>query len=58
MNIFWGMKILWILYLGHHEICLYLGVISMHVRVVSSGLVTEWGIIFWVAKISNIFWGA
>ena len=40
------MKILWILFWGHHKIDLYLGVISMH---------------FWggmVAKISNIFWGA
>ena len=30
MNIFWGMKILWILFLDHHKIGLYLGAISMH----------------------------
>ena len=34
-NIFWGMKILWIFFWGHHEIGLYLGVISMHFRVFS-----------------------
>ena len=32
---FWGMKILWILFRGHHKIRLYLGVISMHFRVFS-----------------------
>ena len=35
INIFWGMKILWIFLWGHHKIGLYLGVISMHVRVFS-----------------------
>ena len=35
MNIFWGMKILWIFLGGHHKIGLYLGVISMHLRVFS-----------------------
>ena len=54
MNIFWGMKTLWI-FLGHHKIALYLGVISIHFRVSSLGQGTEWGIIFWVAKISNSF---
>ena len=42
---------------GHHKIGLYLGVISMHFRV----FLRSWyrmGIFFWVAKISNIFWGA
>ena len=29
-KIFWGMKILWIFFWGHHKIGLYLGVISMH----------------------------
>ena len=33
MNIFWGMKILWIFLGGHHKIGLDLGVISMHFRV-------------------------
>ena len=35
MNIFLGMKILWIFWGGHHKIGLYLGVISMHFRVFS-----------------------
>ena len=30
MNIFWGMKILWILFWGHPKIGLVLGVISMY----------------------------
>ena len=58
MNIFWGMKILWIFSLGHHKIGLYLRVISMHFRVFSSGQGTEWGIFFWVAKIQIFFGGA
>ena len=28
----------------------------MHFRVFSYGQGTEWGVFFWVAKISNIFW--
>ena len=35
MNIFGGMKILWIFLGGHHKIGLNLGVISMHFRVFS-----------------------
>ena len=42
MDIFWGMKILWIFFYfffwrggGHHKIGLYLGVISMHLSVFS-----------------------
>ena len=35
MNIFLGMKILWIFFGGHHKIGLYLGVISMHFRTLS-----------------------
>ena len=35
MNIFWGMKILWIFFWGHRKIGLYLWVISMHSRVFS-----------------------
>ena len=33
MNIFGGMKILWIFFGGHHKIGLYLGGIKMHFRV-------------------------
>ena len=40
VDIFWG----------HHKIGLYFGVISMHFRVIVQN-----GDIFWVAKISNIF---
>ena len=35
MNIFWGMKILWIFVWDHHKIGLYLGVMSMYFRVFS-----------------------
>ena len=35
MNIFWGMKILWIFFGGRHKIGLHLGVVSMHCRVFS-----------------------
>ena len=35
MNIFWSMKILRIFFCGHHKIGLYLGAISMHLRVFS-----------------------
>ena len=35
INIFWGMKILWIFFGGHHKIGLYLVVISMHFRLSS-----------------------
>ena len=35
MNILLGMKILWMFFWGHHKIWLYLGVISMHFRVLS-----------------------
>ena len=55
MNEFWGMKILWIFFWGHQKIGLYLGVISMHFRIFSSGQGTDWGNFFGVAKNSNIF---
>ena len=47
VDIFWG----------HHNIGLYLGVIPC---ILGSFLRTLYrmGIIFWVAKFSNIFWGA
>ena len=55
MNIFGGMKILWIFFGGHHNIGLYLEVISVHFRVFSLGQGTDWGIFLGFAKISNIF---
>ena len=35
MNIFMGMKILWIILAGHHKIGLYLGIIFRHFMVFS-----------------------
>ena len=35
MNIFWGLKILWIFFWGYPKIGLVLGVISMYFRVFS-----------------------
>ena len=59
MNIFWGMKNLWIFFRGggggHQRIGLYLGVICLHFRVFSHGQCTEWGIfLVFFFKISNI----
>ena len=53
MNIFWGMKILWIFFGSHHKIGLYLKVIYRHFMVFSVK-VQNGGISFWIAKISNI----
>ena len=53
--LFWGMKILWIFFGGHHKIGQCLGVISMHFRIFSLGQGTEWGIFLGVAKVPNIF---
>ena len=40
---------------GHHKIRLYLGVISMHLRVFFLRSRYRMGDIFWVANVSNIF---
>ena len=56
MNIFGGMKILWIFFGGHHKIGLCLGVISMHFNVFSLGQGTEWGYYFGLVKF-QIFLG-
>ena len=58
MNIFWGMKILWIFLGGHHKIGLYLGVISMHFRVFSLGQGTECGYFLGSLKFQIFLWGA
>ena len=50
INIFSGMKILWIYFLGHHKIGLYLVVIPMHFRVFSLGQGTESGNFFGLPK--------
>ena len=57
MNIYLGMKILWIFFWGHPKIGLVLGVITLYFRVFSLGKYTESGYFWGVAKISNIFWG-
>ena len=54
------MKIMWIFFFGgggHHKIELYLGVISMHFRVFSSGHGNKWMIFLGLLKF-QIFLGA
>ena len=58
LNIFWGMKIVWIFLVGHHNIGMYLEVISMHFRVFSEGQGTEWRIFFGLLKFQIFIWGA
>ena len=58
MNIFWGMKILWIFFLGHPKIGLLLGVISMYLRVFSLGKYSESGYFLGLQKFQIFFWGA
>ena len=58
MNIFGGMKILWIFFWGIHKIDLYLGVISMHFRVILKGKVQIGGYFFGLLKFQIFFWGA
>ena len=48
-----GIKVLWMFFFGHHNIGLYLGVISMHFRAFFKVKVQN-GEYFLVAKISNI----
>ena len=60
--IFWGMKILWIFFWGHHKIGLYFGVIFMHFRVlVQNGDIflgcQNFKKIFGVLEISDKFFG-
>ena len=64
MNIFWGIKILWIFFWGHPKIGLVLGVISMYFRVFSkyteSGYflgLQKFQIFLGVLEISNISLG-
>ena len=54
---FWGYEDFVDIFLGHHKIGLYLGVISMHFRVVLKFMVQN-GIFFGIAKIFKYFWGA
>ena len=54
MNIFGGMKILWIFLWGYLKIGLYLGVISMHLESFLKAKVQNGGLLG-VAKILYIF---
>ena len=58
MNIFGGMKILWIFFGGCNKTGLYLGVICMHFRVFSKGQGTEWGIFLGLLKFQIFVWGS
>ena len=60
MNIFGGMKIFLDIFVGHYQIGLFLGVISMHYRVFLKVKAQNGGGggIFLVAKISNFLGGA
>ena len=66
MNIFWGMKILWIFFWGHPKIGLVLGVISMNlgsflkVNIQNRDIVLgckNFKYLFGVLEISDIFLG-
>ena len=58
INIFWGMKILWIFFGGHHKIGLYLVVISMHFWVFSSRGGGGGTLIFlYIRRLGPFFWG-
>ena len=66
MNIFWGMKILWIFFWGHPKIGLVLGVIAMYLRSFLKVNIQNQDIFlgcknfkyfFGVLEISDIFWG-
>ena len=48
VDIFGGSSQNWTLLTGHF----------MHFRVLPKGQGTEWGILFWIGKISSIFGGA
>ena len=54
MNTFGGMKVLWIFFLGHHKIGLYLWVISMYLGSLFKVKVQNGGY-FLAAKISFFF---
>ena len=58
LNIFGGMKILWIFFGGHHKIELNFEVISMHFRVFSEGQGTEWRIFLGLLKFQVFIWDA
>ena len=58
MNIFWGMKILWIIFWGHPKIGLVLGVTSMYFRVFSYGKYSELRYLLGLQKFQILFGGA
>ena len=58
MNNFLGIKILWIFFGGHHKIGLYLGVISMHFRVIFKVKVQNGGYLLGLLKFQIFLGGA
>ena len=50
------MKILWILFWGHHKIGLYLGVITMHLGSLLKGKVQSVGYFMGLLKFQTFFW--
>ena len=58
MNIFGGMKILWIFFGGHKKIGLYLGVISMQFMVFTLKSRYRMEDILGLLKFQIYFWGA
>ena len=56
MNIFGGIKILWIFLGGHYKIT-SLRVISIQFRVFFKGQGTEFGYFLGLLKFQNFFWG-
>ena len=54
MNIFGGMKILWIFIWDHHKIELVLRIIFIYYRVFSKGQGKEWGYLFWMLNFKHL----
>ena len=55
LNIFGGMKILWIFFGDHHKIGIYLEVITMNFRVFSEGQGTDWRIFLGCSNFKYLF---
>ena len=58
MNIFWGMKILWMFFWGHHIIGLYLGSFLCILGSFIKGRVQNGGYFLGLIKFQIFFWGA
>ena len=58
MNIFWGMKILWIFFWGHHKIGLVFGSFLCILESFLRSKVQNLDIVFGLLKFQIFFWGA